>query len=115
LRCLRCDHYLVFKVELVANDDDRCVSVLHLVNRLNPVAHGLERLVARLVKRYDDAVSLPVELVGDVAELLLPRSVPNAHLDTLLILLIHILRLDELHRDCFQMIRLKIALIDSTK
>ena len=39
-----CHSELVLQISLVADNDDRRILILHLVDALNPITHRLERL-----------------------------------------------------------------------
>ena len=112
LRHVRGNGDLISQVNFVASYHYGRVCVLHLVDRLDPPADLFEGLFSCFVEGDDDAVSLPIKLVRDVSEFLLPRRVPNLHIHAPVILSIVVLVLYELDSNRFQVIRLELALID---
>ena len=102
---------LISQVNFVTCYYDGRVRVFHLVDRLDPPADLFEGLFSCFVEGDDDAISLPIKLVGDVSEFLLPRRVPNLHVHAPVVLRIVVLVLDALHGDRFQMTRLEVALV----
>ena len=107
------DDYLISQVQLIANDDNWCVRILHFVDGLNPIANRFKRLFTRLVEGDDDAIGLTIELIRDVSKLLLTGSVPNFHVDLLLVLLVEIFKFNELYCYGLQMIGLEISFVES--
>jgi len=106
---------LLGEVHFVAHDDHWRVRVLHLVDGLDPVADRLERFLVGLIETKDDAVSLPVELVSDIAELLLACRVPDFDRNSLVVFFVKVLRLDALNSDSLEMTGLKVAFVHSAQ
>ena len=106
-RLLRRNYLLLGQVHLITCNDYRSVRILHLVNRLNPIANRLERFVCSLVEGYDYAICLSIELISNVPELLLAGCVPYLHLHAFLVLLIEVLSFDEVDGDGLYMTRLE--------
>ena len=95
------DDHLIDQIKLIADYDNRGACILHFVNALDPVANSFKRLLARLIKRYDDAVSLSIELIGDISELLLAGSIPDFYLNALLVFLVGVIEFNELN--CYRL------------
>ena len=85
--------------------------VFHFVDRLNPVRYRLKSLSVSQIKTKNDTICLSIKLVSNVSELLLPRCVPNLDLDSLIVLLIVVLSLDEIDSDSLQVIGNELALV----
>ena len=105
------DYSLLLEVYLVAHDYDRCILILNLVDTLNPVRDGLVSLLTSQVEAKDDPIGLTIKLVSYVAELFLPRRVPNLHLNRAVILFIVIVHHDIVNGDCLQVIRNEFSLV----
>ena len=105
------DYSLLFEIYLVAHDYDRCILILNLVDTLNPVRDGLVSLLTSQVEAKDDPIGLTIKLVSYVAELFLPRRVPNLHLNRAVILFIVIVHHDIVNGDCLQVIRNEFSLV----
>ena len=74
---------LVLQIDLVADEGLHDVGVRMLVDAVEPVLHIREGLATRHVESHDDTVRLLIEGVGDRAEALLARRVPNLHRDVI--------------------------------
>ena len=93
LRLVRAHYALVVEIQLIPHEHLGDVGVRVLVDTVHPGLDVLEALGVGQVERDDHAVGLAVELVRDRLETLLPRRVPDLHVEHLLALLV--LRLDE--------------------
>ena len=89
--------------------------VLKLVDTLNPVINVLKSFFTSQVEWNNDAVSLAVKLVSDVAELFLSGRVPNPDFYSPVILLIVILRLDLVDCNRLEVARYEFSFIHSSQ
>ena len=74
---------LVLQINLVTDQGLHDVGVRMLVDAIEPVLHIGERLATGHVESHDDTIRLLIEGVGDRAEALLTRRVPNLHRDVI--------------------------------
>ena len=77
--------------------------------------HRLEALIVCGVKGEDYAVSLPIELVGDIAKLFLPSCVPYLDLYSFIVFLIKVFAGDKVNGNSLLMAHLELAVIDITE
>ena len=74
---------LVLQINLVADQGLHDVGVRMLVDAVEPVLHIGEGLATRHVESHNDTIRLLIEGVGDRAEALLARRVPDLHRDVI--------------------------------
>ena len=105
------DDSFLFQVDLVANDDNWRVLILHLVDTLNPVCNRFIRLLVGHVEAQDYSVRLTVKLVSYMSELFLTGRIPDFDLYFSIVLLVVVLGQDVVNRDCFEMTGDKFAFV----
>ena len=74
-----------------------------------------KRLVISGVEWANDAVSLSVELIGDITKLFLSSSVPNLHLYSFIVVFIKVFGCDKVNGDSLLMATLELSVIDTSE
>ena len=105
------DDSVLFQVDLVTNDNNWRVLILHFVDTLNPVGNRLIRLLVGHVEAQDYSVRLTVKLVSYMSELFLTGRIPDFDLYFSIVLLIVVLGQYVVNCDSFEMTGDKFAFV----
>jgi hypothetical protein len=85
VRLISTDSAIFFQIDFVTYNYYGGRLVFYLVNRLNPITDRLKCLLICQIKAKNDSIRLSIELVSNIAELLLASCVPNLDSNSLVV------------------------------